>query len=188
MQTTNLQKSDCQRPSITDVISQYVTLRKSGREFWALCPFHEEKTPSFAVNEEKGVFHCHGCGAGGDAITFVQTIEGIDFKTAAKRLGISSSNRPPVKITSQGRLTAGEIGAAWANEQSTKLNCMIAEWLEVRDAADSVALFDVAEILDRELVMLRGFYDSLTYAAGVAELLAVRESIENITDGAEMSL
>lgn len=65
---------------------------------------------------------------------------------------------------------------------------MIAEWFELRDAADEVGLFDLAEILDRELVMLHGFYESLATARGVGELLAVRESIEGITAAAEDTL
>ena len=65
---------------------------------------------------------------------------------------------------------------------------MIAEWFELRDAADEVGLFELAEILYRELAMLHGFYESLATARGVGELLAVRESIEGITAAAENTL
>lgn len=51
--------------SITEVVGRYVNLRKRGKEFTGLCPFHSEKTPSFTVNEEKGLFYCHGCHQGG---------------------------------------------------------------------------------------------------------------------------
>ena len=54
-----------QRADIVDVIQQYVSLKKSGAEYKGLCPFHNEKTPSFSVNRDKGFFHCHGCHAGG---------------------------------------------------------------------------------------------------------------------------
>ncbi len=67
------------RVSIVDVIGQYVSLKKKGAHFVGLCPFHNEKTPSFTVNEEKGVFHCFGCGAGGDVFTFLMKIKGADF-------------------------------------------------------------------------------------------------------------
>lgn len=53
-------------------------LQKRGREWWALCPFHEERTPSFAANQEKGVWHCHGCLRGGDLITFVTLQHGLN--------------------------------------------------------------------------------------------------------------
>jgi len=71
---------------IVSVVANYVQLRKMGREFGGLCPFHGEKTPSFQVNPTKGLYHCHGCGAGGDVIRFVQEIERIDFPTALKLL------------------------------------------------------------------------------------------------------
>jgi DNA primase len=71
---------------IVDVITQYVTLKKSGTQFVGLCPFHKEKTGSFCVHPVKGVYHCHGCGAGGDVIRFVREIERIDFPAAVRLL------------------------------------------------------------------------------------------------------
>lgn len=77
---------------IVDVISQYVTLKRSGRSYFGLCPFHKEKTPSFSVSVDKQIFHCFGCGAGGNVIHFIQKIENIDFKESiellAERAGI----------------------------------------------------------------------------------------------------
>jgi len=64
---------------IVDVISQYVTLKRSGRNFFGICPFHKEKSPSFAVSPDKQIFHCFGCGVGGNVYTFVSKIEGIGF-------------------------------------------------------------------------------------------------------------
>ena len=74
------------RISIVEVISVYVSLRKAGKNYTGLCPFHEEKTPSFSVNDERGFFHCFGCGAGGNAFTFLCRLEGITFPEAVKRL------------------------------------------------------------------------------------------------------
>lgn len=67
-------------------VSQYVTLRKRGREYTGLCPFHSEKTPSFSLNAEKAVWHCYGCNAGGDLITFVKRYENVDFPDAIRML------------------------------------------------------------------------------------------------------
>ena len=78
---------------IVDVISQYVILKRSGRNFFGLCPFHKEKTPSFSVSPDKQIFHCFGCGAGGNVIHFVSKIENVDFKESleilAERAGIT---------------------------------------------------------------------------------------------------
>ena len=68
-----------QNNDIVDVISQYMHLKRSGRNFFGLCPFHNEKSPSFSVSPDKQIFHCFGCGVGGNVITFVSKIEGLNF-------------------------------------------------------------------------------------------------------------
>lgn len=69
---------------IVDYVSQYVRLKKHGRDYMGLCPFHKEKSPSFHVNQEKQLFHCFGCGAGGNLVQFVMRSEGLDFLEALK--------------------------------------------------------------------------------------------------------
>ena len=61
--------------NIVDVISRHVSLKKSGRNYMGLCPFHKEKTPSFSVHPEKQIYKCFGCGAGGNVFSFLQEIE-----------------------------------------------------------------------------------------------------------------
>ena len=75
-----------QRLSLVDVISRRVPLVKRGQNYWGCCPFHNEKTPSFSVNEDKGFYHCFGCREHGDIISFVMKTENIDFKEAIKEL------------------------------------------------------------------------------------------------------
>lgn len=68
--------------NIVDVVGEHVELRKSGAEFKGLCPFHDENTASFTVNDSKGVYHCFGCRAGGDAFDFVKDYHNVDFAGA----------------------------------------------------------------------------------------------------------
>ncbi len=71
---------------IVDVVSQYVHLKRSGRNYFGLCPFHNEKSPSFAVSPDKQIFHCFGCGVGGNVIHFISKIEGINFRESIELL------------------------------------------------------------------------------------------------------
>ena len=71
---------------IVDVISQYVTLKRSGRNFFGLCPFHKEKSPSFSVSADRQYFHCFGCHKGGDVFTFISEIERISFRESLEFL------------------------------------------------------------------------------------------------------
>ena len=85
------------RSSIVEVVSDYVTLKKAGKNYRGLCPFHSEKTPSFMVNEEKQIFHCFGCGEGGDVFTFLMKVGQFSFPQAveelAKRFGVKLPSR-----------------------------------------------------------------------------------------------
>jgi len=78
---------------IVDVIGNYLELKKSGANFKANCPFHGEKTPSFVVSPQKQIFHCFGCGVGGDAIKFVMEIEKLNYPEAIEKLA-SNYNIP----------------------------------------------------------------------------------------------
>src|SRR6187549_1917197 len=72
--------------NIVQVIQEYVSLKRVGRTYKGLCPFHSEKTPSFHVDPEKGFFHCFGCGAGGDVFKFLELHEKIGFPDAVRLL------------------------------------------------------------------------------------------------------
>ena len=74
------------RNDIVEVVGSYFNLQRAGSAFKALCPFHKEKTPSFHVNPQRQIFHCFGCGAGGDVFRFLMQYEGVDFVTAARML------------------------------------------------------------------------------------------------------
>lgn len=81
------------RADVVDVVGRRITLKKAGREYKACCPFHNEKTPSFQINPQKGFYHCFGCGAHGDALRFIMDYEHLDFVSAievlASEMGLS---------------------------------------------------------------------------------------------------
>ncbi|KKU01411.1 MAG: primase protein, partial [Candidatus Woesebacteria bacterium GW2011_GWE1_45_18] len=83
-----------QKTDIVSLIGEYVQLKKAGRNYRALCPFHSEKTPSFMVSPELQIYKCFGCQAGGDAFTFLEQYEGMDFGEALRFL----ADRAGVKL------------------------------------------------------------------------------------------
>lgn len=86
---------------IVDIISQYVVLKRSGRNFFGLCPFHKEKSPSFSVSPDKQIFHCFGCGVGGNVFHFVSKLENITFIESLEMLANRANIELPT-ITNQG--------------------------------------------------------------------------------------
>ncbi len=85
-----------ERLSIVDVVSSYMTIEKAGKNYKARCPFHNEKTPSFSISPDRGMYYCFGCGAKGDIFSFVEHFEGTDFlgslKILAERAGVTLEN------------------------------------------------------------------------------------------------
>jgi DNA primase len=107
------------RISLADVVSKRVKLIKKGHEHQGLCPFHNEKTPSFTLNEEKGFYHCFGCQANGSAIDFVMETEGLGFKDAVEQLaGIAGmevpQDSPEARAREQKRQTLVDVVEAAA--------------------------------------------------------------------------
>src|SRR5256885_16162335 len=86
------------RTSIVELVSRYTALRRTGRNHQGLCPFHSEKTPSFSVSEERGLFYCFGCHASGDVFKFVMLRDSLTFPEALERLareaGVELPKRP----------------------------------------------------------------------------------------------
>lgn len=85
------------RIALADVVGKRVKLTRKGREHTGLCPFHNEKTPSFTVSEDKGFYHCFGCGAHGDVISFVMNTEGLSFPETVERLAAEAGLEVPVE-------------------------------------------------------------------------------------------
>jgi DNA primase len=113
------------RLPVSDIAGRRVKLRKHGREHTGLCPFHNEKTPSFTVNDDKGFFHCFGCGAHGDVIGFVMQTEGLTFPEAVEKLaamaGLEIPRSSPEERAREQRARslhdANEAAAKWFEKQ-----------------------------------------------------------------------
>ena len=85
------------RVTLSSVIMRTTKLQKAGREWKACCPFHNEKTPSFTVSDEKGFYHCFGCGAHGDAIRWMTDQRGLSFMDAVKELASEAGMEVPAR-------------------------------------------------------------------------------------------
>ncbi|HLB80644.1 MAG TPA: DNA primase [Dongiaceae bacterium] len=123
------------RLSIAEVVGRRVRLQKRGREHVGLCPFHNEKTPSFTVSEEKGFFHCFGCGAHGDVVGFVMRADGLAFPEAVERLAEQAGLPVPAS-------SPEERGRAQRQATLHAVNEAAATWFErqLRGAGGRVAL------------------------------------------------
>jgi DNA primase len=129
-----------------DVISEYMALKRSGRNYMALCPFHSEKTPSFSVSPSKQIFNCFGCGVGGNVITFVQKIERIEFveavKMLAERAGIQlKEEKDPRRLEIaklKGVLYRVNTEAARFFHNNLNIETKALEYLERRGLSDTI--------------------------------------------------
>jgi DNA primase len=90
------------RLKLSDIIGQRITVQRAGREFKACCPFHNEKSPSFTINDEKEFFHCFGCGAHGDHLGFIMRHDNMPFMEAVETLAAQAGMQVP-KPTPQDR-------------------------------------------------------------------------------------
>jgi DNA primase len=113
------------RCDIVEVIGSYLSLKQRGKDYYALCPFHHEKTPSFVVNPNKQIFHCFGCGVGGDVFSFVAKHQNLSFFEALKVLADRCGIRLPSKQN-----TAHELGRLKELEQLYRINETAAKYYQ----------------------------------------------------------
>lgn len=170
------------RLSLADVVGRKVKLVKKGREHSGLCPFHNEKTPSFTVSEDKGFYHCFGCGAHGDVIGFVMQTEGLSFPEAAERLALEAGLQMPVsspqdREAAQRRADLYEVldaATGWFQEQLYAAHGAEARaYLERRGVApETTAIFRLGFAPDRrgalrKAMNARGYDDDRLVEAGL---------------------
>src|SRR5581483_1046007 len=136
------------RINITEVVGQYVTLRRAGRSYTAKCPFHKERTPSFHVSPERGTYMCFGCGEKGDVFSFIQKMDGIDFPGALKQLaekaGVKLESRrfkstPPQEKEKEERLREAAEAAVKYFESQLVERKDVREYLASRGVKEETA-------------------------------------------------
>lgn len=137
------------RVNIADLVSEYVTLRKAGRNFIGLCPFHKEKTPSFTVNPDKQMFYCFGCGEGGHAFTFLMKVNNMTFPEAVRHLAAKAGVVIPERA-----MDPGEREKVSLREQIHHLNNVAATHF-------SRNLFSQAGKVGREYLKNRGIKEEV---------------------------
>jgi len=167
-----------ERPSLVAIVEHSgVHLRRAGKELVALCPFHNEKTPSFSVNPDKQVWHCHGCQAGGDVFSYVMELKGIGFIEAKRYLGMDSTRRFLKPVKSPERMVA-EALVAWAKKTSLALSFrmqLLARGMTGEEGAD--------ELCSRQWHLLEVMDEDLTDATLLPGLWKQRDVVERIANG-----
>jgi DNA primase len=177
-----------QRIDIVDVVSEYVSLRRTGRNFVGLCPFHNERTPSFSVSPDRQYFHCFGCGAGGNVIQFIMELEGLSFTEAVQHTASRAGLELPVELMSdhaqqmkgtsrrQRMKDAHELAAKWYNYSlmNTTPGVQALKYLENRGLAKTTVVefrIGYAPEDSRGVVQFlekRGFERDLLLESGIA--------------------
>lgn len=177
------------KPSIVDTISQYLPLKPSGKEWKACCPFHEDKHPSFSVNEESGVFYCFGCGAKGDVFDFLMKWSGKDFWEVCRHLGIHGISRRVVP--DETRIAAQKI-KQWSVDFSNRVACnlrhvgqaaRIAHAMLKEPFADRELLSWLLNACCRKWTILESLHEDLANPEYLLELYEQREALEGLMDG-----
>jgi DNA primase len=153
------------RADIVQVVQEHVSLKKAGATYKGLCPFHNEKTPSFHVNREKGFFHCFGCGVGGDVIKFVELHERLGFTEAVKLLAQKVGLAVPE--------SAGDANEADARERETLI--------KIHEAAGAIFRQQLAESAGaraRDQLQRRGISAATVEELGLGYAPAAREALK----------
>ena len=109
------------RLDIVDVVSQYVVLKKSGANYWGICPFHNDSKPSMSVSPSKGIFKCFACGTGGDALNFLVRIQNREYKDVILELADKFGIEMPKKFTPNNESKIQKAEMLKACEKAAKL-------------------------------------------------------------------
>lgn len=167
-----------ERLSITDLVASYITLEKSGGNFKARCPFHNEKTPSFYISPDRGSYYCFGCGEKGDIFTFVEKFEGLDFKGAlrvlAERTGVVLVYEKKADDDKDQLFQVLEAATSYF-EKELSLDSVAKAYVEKRGVTkETIEKFRIGFAKDewrglRDALVAKGFKDDLIEKAGLTK-------------------
>jgi DNA primase len=156
---------------LVQVVQSYgVELRRAGKELVGLCPFHDDRHPSFSVNPDKEKWHCFGCQAGGDVVTFVMRMENIDYKSALKMLGREQLPKPPKPRP--------EID--WAKATLLRVNAVLRDINQRLRLAEKLEWQEEVDLLSREYEVLETMADDLADPQVIPHLFSKREWVESL--------
>jgi DNA primase len=164
------------RADIVDLVSEYVTLKKGGKNFLGLCPFHKEKTPSFTVNREKQIFYCFGCGEGGNVLTFVMKMSDMSFPEAVRHLAGKTGVVIPERV-----FTHQDKESLSLRKEVSRVNKMAAAYF-------SKNLFSQAGKEARDYLRKRGLQDELIREFGLGYALDGWRHLRDYFEKAGISL
>src|SRR6056297_222501 len=168
-----------QKLDIVNVIREYLELRKTGNSYKAKCPFHNEKPPSFHVSPDKQIFHCFGCGVGGDMFSFIEKIEGVEFPEAlrilAQKSGVEIKRSDPRAISQKNRLydVCAEAGGFWYKNLYSSAGFKALDYVQKRGLnQDTVQKFKIGYAPDdwqktMHHLRSRGFSENEIFKAGL---------------------
>lgn len=176
-----------QANDIVDVVSEYVQLKKQGRNHFGLCPFHNENTPSFSVTEEKQIFHCFGCGKGGNVFSFIMEIEQYNFIEAVRHLAARSQiSLPEIKQSNQPVLSSEATTLLSAYEWLTKYYHHLLKYTENGEKAldyfknrgikeSTIDMFELGyapndETVTADFLLKKGFHQQSLVKSGILSL------------------
>jgi len=161
------------RVNIVEIIENFVPLKKHGKDFFGCCPFHNEKTASFTVNENEQFYHCFGCGESGDVVKFLQDINGWDFKQAAKFLGADiqeteiSTGQVKKARPKTARLPINQVAFGIDEINDFLRKCEVKNWQGENiyfKGSSQIAILTDVNATPVSLIQLRGIgYDPLPY-------------------------
>jgi hypothetical protein len=174
------------RPSIVTIVGEYIQLRRAGKELTGLCPFHAEKTPSFAVNPDKEVFYCHGCHEGGDVVDFIRKLKGLSYREAFAELGVGmdpdrARPAPDTRLQSEARNLA-----RWSNNMTVRAIALMRDIGKRAAVAKEAGLKEELEVIFREWEILEIIAEDLQSESHILQFYEQREDIEHLLANADV--